>query len=236
MEPTPGAVTGIVTVGLLESASDLPAEPLVSALARDRPGIELRLMTAYSGHLQRWLDDGDLDLSLLYDLASTPSLNAHPLVREHLWAVAPPDAGLRPDRPVPFARVAAHPLVMPTAGHALRSLIDAAAARAEVKLDVAVQTNSMRVQKRLVPAGHGWTILPDVGIAEDVAGGTLSAAPLSEPDVWRSIVLGMPRTGRTPPAVEVVARELTRQVRAAVHEGSWPAARLHAQGAATEGE
>ncbi|MEU1027675.1 LysR substrate-binding domain-containing protein [Streptomyces mirabilis] len=166
MEPTPGAVTGIVTVGLLESASDLPAEPLVSALARDRPGIELRLMTAYSGHLQRWLDDGDLDLdldldlSLLYDLASTPSLNAHPLVREHLWAVAPPDAGLRPDRPVPFTRVAAHPLVMPTAGHAPRSLIDAAAARAEVKLDVAVQTNSMRVQKRLVPAGHGWTILP----------------------------------------------------------------------------
>ncbi|MET7355247.1 LysR substrate-binding domain-containing protein [Streptomyces mirabilis] len=198
MEPTLGAVTGIVTVGLLESASDLLAEPLVSALARDRPGIELRLMTAYSGHLQRWLDDGDLDLSLLYDLASTPSLNAHPLVREHLWAVAPPDAGLRPDRPVPFARVAAHPLVMPTAGHALRSLIDAAAVRAEVKLDVAVQTNSMRVHKRLVLAGHGWTILPGVGIAEDVAGGTLSAAPLSEPDVWRSIVLGDAEDGAYP--------------------------------------
>ncbi|MFF2464025.1 LysR substrate-binding domain-containing protein [Streptomyces mirabilis] len=165
IRPTPGAVTGIVTVGLLESATDLLAEPLVSALARDRPGIELRLMTAYSGHLQRWLDDGDLDLdlSLLYNLVSTPSLNAHPLVREHLWAVAPPDAGLRPDRPVPFARVAAHPLVMPRAGHALRSLIDAAAARAEVKLDVAVQTNSMRVQKRLVLAGHGWTILPGCG-------------------------------------------------------------------------
>ncbi|MFJ1558381.1 type 2 periplasmic-binding domain-containing protein [Streptomyces mirabilis] len=47
-----------MTVGLLESATDLLAEPLVSALARDRPGIELRLMTAYSGHLQRWLDDG----------------------------------------------------------------------------------------------------------------------------------------------------------------------------------
>ncbi|MFD8221892.1 LysR family transcriptional regulator [Streptomyces sp. NPDC059697] len=115
IQPAPGAVTGIVTVGLLESATDLLAEPLVSALARDRPGIELRLMTAYSGHLQQWLDDGDLDLSLLYDLASTPSPNAHPLVREHLWAVAPPDGGLRPDRPVAFARVAAHPLVMPTA-------------------------------------------------------------------------------------------------------------------------
>ena len=52
VQPTPGVVTGIVTLGLLESTSDLLAEPLVTALARDHPGVELRLMTAYSGHLQ----------------------------------------------------------------------------------------------------------------------------------------------------------------------------------------
>jgi len=227
VRPTPGVVTGIVTVGLLESASDLLAEPLVSAVARDHPGIELRLITAYSGHLQQWLDAGDLSLTLLYNLDSTPSLNARPLVWENLWAVAPAAEGLRADRPVPFAQAAAHPLVMPAVGHALRTLIDAAAARAGADLEIAVQTNSMRVQKRLVLAGHGWTILPGVGIAEDVAAGTLSAAPLCEPDVWRSIVLGTQRAGRTPPAVDVVARELTRQINAAVAQGRWPSARLH---------
>ncbi|MGY0055487.1 LysR family transcriptional regulator [Streptomyces sp. LZ34] len=229
VQPTPGVVTGIVTVGLLESTTDLLAEPLVSALARDQPGIELRLMTAYSGHLQQWLDDGDLDLTLLYNLAGTPSLNVRPLVREHLWVVAPPSEGLRGDDPVPFARVAEHPLVMPAAGHALRSLIDGAAGRAAVEMDVVVQTNSMRVQKQLVRAGHGWTILPGVGIAADVADGTLSAAPLCDPDVWRSIVLGTPRNGRTPPAAEVVARELVRHIASAVHQGRWPSAQLHTQ-------
>ncbi|WP_344943118.1 LysR family transcriptional regulator [Actinomadura miaoliensis] len=228
IRPSPGTVTGIVTVGLLESAADLLAEPLVAALARDRPGIELRVFTAYSGHLQQWLDDGDLDLTLLYNLDSTASLNAQPLVRERLWAVAPPSAGLRPDEPVPFADAAAHPLVMPATGHALRTVIDAAAARAKITMDVALQTNSMRLQKRFVLAGYGWTVLPGVGIAADVADGTLSAAPLREPDVWRSVVLATPRTGRTPPAVEIVARELTRQVHAAVRQGGWPAARPHA--------
>ncbi|MFB6984155.1 LysR substrate-binding domain-containing protein [Streptomyces scopuliridis] len=125
-------MTGIVTVGLLESASDLLAEPLVSAVDRDHSGIELRLITAYSGHLQQWLDDGDLGLTLLYNLDSTPSLNARPLVRERLWVVAPQSAGLRADRPLSFAEAAVHPLVMPASGHALRSLIDAAAARAGV--------------------------------------------------------------------------------------------------------
>lgn len=226
IQPTPGVVTGIVTVGLLESASDLLAEPLVSALARDHPGIELRLLTAYSGHLQQWLDDGDLDLTLLYNLASTPSLNAEPLVREKLWVVAPPSVGLRAEQPVPFREAAAQPMVMPAVGHGLRTLIGAAAVHAEVEMKVTVQTNSMHVQKQLVRAGHGWTILPGVGIAEDVTKGFLSAAPLCEPDTWRSIVLGTSRAGRMPAAAAVVAKELTRQIRAAVHQGRWPSAQL----------
>lgn len=220
IQPTPGEVTGIVTVGLLESTGDLLAEPLVSAVTRDHPGVELRLLTAYSGHLQQWLDEGDLDLALLYNLDSTPSLNALPLVRERLWAVAPRPPDSAPTGPSRSPRPP-RTLVMPAAGHALRTLIDGAAARAGAALDIAVQTNSMRVQKQLVLAGHGWTILPGVGIAEDVAQGTLSAAPLCEPEVWRSIVLATSRSGRTPPAVEVVARELVGHINSAVEEGRW---------------
>ncbi|MYU26280.1 LysR family transcriptional regulator [Streptomyces sp. SID8352] len=228
VQPTPGRVTGIVTLGLLSSTTDLLAEPLVSAVARRHPDVRLRLLTAYSGHLQQWLDDGDLDLTLLYNLASTPSLNARPLVRERLWAVAPASAGLRDDRPVPFAQVGQNPLVMPTPGHALRNLIDAAAARAGADLNVIAETNSMRVQKRLVRAGHGWTVLPGLGIAEDARRGTVSAAPLSEPEVRRSIVLCAPRFQRTPPAVKVVAQELVRQIESAVELGKWPSAELSA--------
>lgn len=225
LAPTPGVVTGIVTVGLLESAAELLAEPLVSAVRRDHPGIEMRVLTAYSGHLRQWLDDGDLDVSLLYNLTDTTSLHVMPLVREQLWAVAPPGQ-LRPDAPVAFAEFTAHPLVMPAAGHGLRRLIDDAARLAGTEPEITVQTNSMALQKRLVRGGHGGTILPAVGIADDVSAGTLSAAPLRDPEVWRSIVLGTRRTGRTAPAVEVVARELVTQVRIAVGEGRWPSARL----------
>lgn len=226
VQPAPGEVTGSVAVGLLESCLDLLAEPLVTAVAERHPGIGLQVMTGYSGHLQRWLDEGDLDLTLLYDLDSTPSFNVRPLVRERLWAVAAPSAGLLADRPVSFAEVAAHPLVMPASGHALRALIDDAAARAGAPVDVSVQTNAMSVQKQLARAGRGWTVLPGVGIHDDLAAGLLSAAPVCEPEVWRSIVLGIPRAGRTPPAVTVVAQELVRQVGAAVTGGRWPSARL----------
>jgi LysR family nitrogen assimilation transcriptional regulator len=230
LAPSPGAVTGIVSVGLLESTADLLAEPLVSAVLRDHPGIELRVLTAYSGHLQQWLDDGDLDLSLLYNLTSTPSLNVRSLVRERLWVVAPASDGLRPAEPVAMSRLAAHPVVMPSPGHALRTLIDRAVTQAGADIDIAIQTNSMSLQKQLVRIGHGWTILPAAGIAADLASGELSAAPLFEPEVWRSIALAVPRAGRISAAADVVARELVQQVRGAARQGRWLSAQVDAGG------
>jgi DNA-binding transcriptional LysR family regulator len=147
-------------------------------------------------------------------------------VRERLWVVAPPADGLRETHPVPFADLAGRPFVLPTAGHGLRILIENAAREAGAELVGSVQTNSMAVQKQLALAGHGWTVLPAAGIAEDVAAGILSAAPAGEPGIWRDIALAMPRAGRVPPAVEVVARELARQIGLAVREGRWPSAEL----------
>jgi DNA-binding transcriptional LysR family regulator len=235
LAPVPGFVTGIVSVGLLESTAGLLAEPLVAAVHRDHPGIELRVLTAYSGHLQQWLDDGDLDVSLLYSLTGTPSLNVRTLVRERLWAVAPSSDGLTAGHPVPVARLARHAIVMPAPGHALRALIESAAAQAHVEIDVAVQTNSMELQKQFARSGHGWTILPGAGIAPDVASGSLSAAPLCDPEVWRSIAIGTPRASRLTPAAQVVAGELVQQVGHAVRQGRWLSAELHDEARAQPG-
>lgn len=84
----------------------------------------------------------------------------------------------------------------------------------------------MDLQKLLVKAGRGWTALPASGVAADLADGTLSAAPLRNPEIPRTVALGLPRTGRTPPTAEAVATELIRIIREAVQDGRWPAAHL----------
>jgi len=208
-----GEVTGIVRVGLLESVLDALAEPLATAVARHHPGIELRILTAYSGYLRDWLDSGDIDMSLLYNLDDTASLTVVPLLREPLWAVAPPGAGLSPLSPVPWEKVLAQPLVLPVTGHGLRALIDQARSELTAQPRVTMQTNSMRLQKMLVLAGHGWTVLPAAGVAGDVAAGIFSGAPLTAPEMVRSVVLGLPRGRRTPLPVDAVASEITRLAR-----------------------
>ncbi|PWJ26526.1 DNA-binding transcriptional LysR family regulator [Branchiibius hedensis] len=226
LRPSPTSVRGIVTIGILESTLDLLAQPLADAVRSHYPDIELRILSAYSGHLQQWLDAGDVDLSLLYNLASTPSISVSPLVSEPLWAVAPASAGLSADRPIPWSRVWQEDLVLPVAGHGLRILIDQAIAQSGATPHVTMQTNSMHVQKQLVTAGYGWTVLPAAGIATELGDGQLSAAPLVEPSIKRSMVLGLQRAGRIPPHVEAVATEAVRVVRRVVRDGSWPSAQL----------
>lgn len=228
IRPDPGEVSGIVSVRILGSLVDILTQPLVAAVAERYSGIRLRILTAYSGYLQQWLDVGDLDVSLLYNLADTPSLAVFPLLEERLWVVAPPDAPLSTGRPRSWESVLEYPLVLPVSGHGLRVLIDKARSAVTTKPDIAIESNSMALQKTLVLAGHGWTILPAAGVAGDVAAGVLSGAPLSEPEVWRSVVLGLQRASRTPPAVEAVAAELTRLIRRLVRTGAWPSARLTA--------
>jgi LysR family nitrogen assimilation transcriptional regulator len=224
VRPDPGILHGIVTVGLLESMTDLVAEPLVSTVSAAHPGIKLRLLTAYSGYLQHWVDDGDLDLTLLYNLKGTHGLNVRPIARELLWAVAPTDAGLVGEEPVDMALVAEQPLVLPGAGHGLRVLIDQAASRAGVTPTIAIETNSMRVQKQLVVAGHGWTILPGIGVSDDVAAGLLSGASLSDHAAYRDVVVALPRNVGRKPAVAAVATIMIQQMRTAVDDGRWPSA------------
>lgn len=226
VRPTQGHVTGIAHVGILGGALELLTPPLVQAVADKYPRIDLRVSTAYSGHLRQWLDAGELDLSLVYNLENTPAVRVIPLLRDQLWVVGPPEAGLRPDRPVDVGEALRHPFIMPVPGHGLRILLDQARLEAEVEPNVTVQANSMELQKLLVKAGRGWTALPPSGVATDVAEGRLSAAPLRNPEIPRTVALGLPRTGRTPPAAEAVATELVRIIRETVQDGKWPAAKL----------
>jgi LysR family transcriptional regulator, nitrogen assimilation regulatory protein len=222
ISPAGGAVTGIVRAGLPASLTGGPAQQLAAVTADRYPRIELRILTGYSGQLHQWLERGDLDLSLLDDPGTSASVSVVPLLREQLWAAAPPEAGLAAGRPVSWERLLRHPLVLPVPGHALRTVIDAALADTGREPVLAVQVNSMELQRQLVRGGRGWTVLPASGVAGDIAAGRLSGAPLSGPEVTRPVALGL-RPGRAPAPVLAVAAELRQLITDLVRSGAWPA-------------
>jgi LysR family nitrogen assimilation transcriptional regulator len=220
-------IRGIVTVGILDSVTDLVAEPLVTAVRRVHPDIELRLFTAFAGHLRRWLYDGELDMALLFGVTDPTALQILPVASEQLWAVAPKTARLRADQPLGFVEIARRPLVVPVRGNALRTLVDEAAARAGVDITISVETNATRVQKKLVAAGHGWAILPAVCVVDELTSDTFSIAPLADEAALRELVLATPRTSRSSRATQAVAGFLLKILHQTVLDGRWPSVIWH---------
>ena len=218
-------VRGVVTVGLLPSTCELLASELVAGVAKAFPAVRLRILMGYTGHLQNWLEVGDVDVSLLYDPKPSPTLQVQPLLEERLWIVGRPEAGFNAHSPVELRQIAGEPLILPNAPHGIRSLVEQAYASAGINLTVTAETNAMSVQKGLVLDGLGFTILPSIAIVDDVARGALSAAPLSDANLQRRIVLALPNTRRVPIAVRCVVELLVKQMNDAVRCGKWTVAR-----------
>ncbi|EGD05817.1 LysR family transcriptional regulator, partial [Burkholderia sp. TJI49] len=128
-------------------------------------------------------------------------------------------------RPLALSRVASEPFILPSAPQGLRAAIEHAAAEADMTLRVVTETNALSVQKDLVAQGHGWTILPAVGVTREVEQGTLSAAPLASPGIKRTIVLAAPSSRQATAPVRCVVGVLLDCVKATFDEGQWPDAR-----------
>lgn len=223
-----GSVSGLVTLGLLPSTVDLLSSTLVDAITDAYPSIRLRITVGYAGTLLQWLQSGEVDAALLYGAERSPDVQHTPLIEEALWVIGPPESGLRPDRPVQLSELARHRLVLPSAPHGIRLLVEHASAVADVSLNLSAETNALSVQRSLVLGGHGLTILPPIAVTDDLRNGTLAGAPLAEPGIHRIIVLALPLHRPTARHVRCAVDLLVQQARQAIESGAWPEGRwLH---------
>lgn len=225
IQPLDGNAGGMVTVGLLPSVADMLSGMLLRAVKQRYPGIRLRITSGYAGHQQQWLEHGDVDLALLYQVKPNAAFKTQVLLEENLWLVGPAGSGLQPDTLVHMRDALEHGLVLPSPPHGLRTLVEQAASAQDMHLRIVAETNAMSVQKRLVFEGMGYTVLPPAAVADDVARGVLAAAPLSAPDLLRRIVLGTPNNRPLTTSMRCVMSELLRCTQEAVATGGWPSAR-----------
>lgn len=202
------ALAGHVAVGVPPTVADMVSVPLVAAFRAQHPAVLVQLVSAYTGYLLDWLYRGEVDVAVLYDPRASRALRAEPLLRESLFLIGPPDAGLSADRPVRFADLARTPLLLASPRHGLRNVLDQFAEEAGIVLDVGVETDSYTALKDLVRHGYGRTILPLAPIRADVAAGRLTAAPIVDPAPTRRLVLCYPSDRPVSRAAEFAGERL----------------------------
>ncbi|AUC95564.1 LysR family transcriptional regulator [Bradyrhizobium sp. SK17] len=187
---------GEVRLGLPGTISQTLSVPLIIEARRQFPKIRLRIAEAMSGFVMEWIREGRIDLAIVYIPVEDKALSSSPVLSEELWLLGPINSipGIQPPTsgPLRYSAVAQLPLILPSATHGLRSLLENEAAALSLKLNTVIEVDSYINIKGLVEEGFGYSILPFNSIAREVQSGRLLAWPICAPKIKRSVHLVHP--------------------------------------------
>ncbi|MET0530694.1 MAG: LysR substrate-binding domain-containing protein [Microvirga sp.] len=195
---------GLIAIGTTPTVASIVTVPLLKRIREHHPRLAVRFTSGFSGHLLDWVQRGDLDVAVSYDPQPLKSLRVVPVMMEDLLLVS---AGPRVElnQPVPFARLASEPLILPSPRHGLRMIMDECARRAGITFEATVEADSFETMISLVRNGFGSTVLPLAPIYSLVEGSALSVVPLTDPAPTRTLVLAFAADRAVNPAASFIA-------------------------------
>ena len=187
---------GRVAFGLPSSISMVLSVPLVEAARTRLPTVSMRVVEAMSGHILHWLDEGEIDLAILYNASDLKRHAVTRLLTEDLYLIGVPSA--LPGQPtagwvgrdaVSLAEVARMPLILPSREHGLRALIDQQARATGIALNVVAEVDALSQIRALVMRGEFVSILSLSAVHQELVQAQLTAAPIGDPAIRRSVDL-----------------------------------------------
>ena len=208
-----GTPIGNVRIGSLPSA----AHPLVSTLykrLKERyPLIQLAVREGQGSQLETWLEDGSVDLAILYRTSPTPQNGDNYLVETSTYLVSAVDDPLTSRPTIPFSALHNLPLVLFCRPSSWRNQLEQISAERGVSLNVALEADSLSLQTHIVSEGGVYALLGPYAIAAASKERRLRSSKLVAPVVTRHIALAMSRHGELTLACRTVmkiAREVAK--------------------------
>ncbi|GGB81716.1 transcriptional regulator [Marinobacterium zhoushanense] len=215
-----GVVSGKVRIGLPPTESQFFAAPLVLRINEKYPNVSLQIVEAFSGDVNEWLATGRIDLALFYKTSRSLQVICEGLVDESLYLVSSrPFIGN--DRDLSFEEISEFKLILPSARHGLRSIIERVAVQFNVALDVKFEVDSFLAIKDLVRESVGFTVLPYMSVKHEVELKELYVRRISPTQMCRSLVMSMSTQHTLTQATRTVARESRELVHELVKAGAW---------------
>jgi LysR family nitrogen assimilation transcriptional regulator len=206
-------VSGQITLGIPPSLAASLGADLALRFAAEFPRARLRIREAFSAVLLEWTEAQRIDVAVLYDARSNPSLIATPLLLEDLFLIERPSAHRADeDGPVLLAELAGRDCVLPGQENGLRRVLDSACAAEGVRPRVITEVDCVAALKQLVERGVGTTVLPFGAVHREVKDGKLRVRPFASAAMRALLVIATPSNKPVTPLVRATVRIIEKEV------------------------
>jgi LysR family nitrogen assimilation transcriptional regulator len=205
-----GDPRGKVVVGLPSRVAHLLTTYLVRAFRKEFPHAVITIAEGLSTALHEWLLLGNVDVALLFDPPRSADLELEALHDEQLVLVGP-SGWRRNEARVPLCRIDRYPLILPRTPNSTRAVLEPAAARIGVKLQVAAEVDTIQNILELVARRIGYAVLPLGAVQHGGGEARFCVMRIHTPALHQRLFLAISR--RRPR--NLLATEVGRLIRAA---------------------
>lgn len=220
-------LSGHVSVGLAPSTATVLGLPLMQAMRERYPDVRLRLVESLSGDLAQMLNARQLDLAVLFRAEAARRWSITPLLDERLFVMgARTLAGMPTGARTRLARLGGLALLLPSVPHDLRSVVDAAFARAQCAPRLIAEIDGLALLMDAVSAGLGATIQPGAAAAR-LRGEGFAVVPIADAHATRANLLVSLSDDELSPAALAARVVMADVARRLVGAGQWPGATVH---------
>jgi DNA-binding transcriptional LysR family regulator len=200
-----GQLLGEVRLGILPSAAHPLMTRLFECLQSTHPGIRLSIAEAQGQELDVMLESGSVDLAILYRYRRPTGREEKQLCVAHTYLVSAPGDRITAQPTLEFAKLAGLNLVLPRRPSQWRLALDETARSLGFKLEVALEADSLTLQKEAAASTPGlYSVLGPYTVMAELERGRLQASRLVKPDLTRHVTLAIPRQGKLSPACREV--------------------------------
>jgi LysR family nitrogen assimilation transcriptional regulator len=203
-----GTPIGKVRLGSLPSM----AHPLVSTLhkrLKERfPLVQLSVREGQGAQLETWLEDGSVDLGILYRTGRSPTSGDTYLVETSTYLVGAAGDPLTARKTVPFAALNNLPLVLFCRPNSWRDHLEQIGVERDISLNVVLEADSLSLQTRIASEGGIYALLGPYAVAAASKDCRIQSSKIVDPVVTRHIALAMSRHGSLSLACRTVMQML----------------------------
>ena len=203
-----GTPIGKVRIGSLPSTAYPLVTTLYKQLKQRYPLIQLAVREGQGAQLETWLDDGSVDLAVLYRTSPSPKNGDLYLVETSTYLVSAAGDRLTSRPTVSFSALHNLPLVLFCRPSRWRNLLDQLAIEHGISLNVVLEADSLRLQTHVVADGGMYALLGPYVINAASKNLRLQSSKLVDPVIPRYIALAMSRHGQLTLASRTVMQVL----------------------------
>lgn len=180
IEDLKGLRIGEVTIYAMEGMVSHFLPTLFSSFYKRFPNIDFNLVLASTDRIIEAIVRNEADIGITFNAKRRQDVDVVARYAEPVDCLVAPDHPLAGKDAVTLRELACYPLALPNEAFGLRQLVDAAAKRSGIVLDVMLTTNSLELTKAVAAKGTAVAFMPAFTVRAETGRGSLVCVPVAD--------------------------------------------------------